>query len=111
MNSHVEIEMADDELYEGLPIPSTEKGPRSTPEGQQQTGVGTPRSADGPTLRPGADIPEPREDLGVDPSVVVGATTDSHPAAADDVDINRSGSGGTGGPGTDESDDAGGNQP
>ena len=45
---------------------------------------------------PPADGPH-HLDPRVDPSVIVGATSTSHPAAADDVDINRSGSGGTGG--------------
>jgi hypothetical protein len=31
-------------------------------------------------------------------AIVTGATTSSHPSATDDVDINRSGSGGSGGP-------------
>jgi hypothetical protein len=35
-------------------------------------------------------------------AIVTGATTSSHPSATDDVDINRSGSGGTGGPSVDE---------
>jgi hypothetical protein len=62
------------------------------------TGTGTPRSADDGLQQPGVD--KDRVDpTDVDESVIVGATTDSHPAEADDVKINRSGSGGTGGPG------------
>ncbi len=60
------------------------------PEQQQWTGTGTPRSAD--------DRPHEEDAPEVDPAVIVGATTSSHPADADEVDINRSGSGGTGGP-------------
>ncbi len=72
-------------------IPSTEDNPR-TDDALEHSGTGTPRSADDGALE-GA-----HSDGGdVDPAVVVGATTSSHPAAADDVTINRSGSGGTGG--------------
>ena len=64
----------------------------------QQTGTGSPRSAETGDLVSGeASKSEPTED-----SVVTGATTSSHPAAADDTAINRSGSGGTGGPADDE---------
>jgi hypothetical protein len=56
------------------------------------------------------DMPDDVAD--VDDAVIVGATTSSHPANANDVDINRSGSGGTGGAGNDEDDagDGGGGQ-
>ncbi len=64
----------------------------------QQTGTGTPRSAETGDLVGGeagnSDAPPD--------AVVVGATTGSHPAAPDDEQINRSGSGGTGGPADDE---------
>ena len=64
----------------------------------QQTGTGTPRSAQrGDSVGGKAGD----SDTTTDP-VVVGATTGSHPAASDDVQINRSGSGGTGGPADDE---------
>jgi hypothetical protein len=35
-------------------------------------------------------------------AIVTGGTTNSHPSASDDVEINRSGSGGTGGPAVDD---------
>jgi hypothetical protein len=79
-------------------LPSTEKGPRS-PRDQEYTGTGTSRSDD--TGRP---VPAPAT-ADVDEAIVTGATTSSHPSAADGVDINRSGSGGTGGPATDEPDE------
>jgi hypothetical protein len=78
-------------------IPSTEKGPRQ-PEHQEYTGIGTPRSADDGLPEPGA---MGDRDAPVDPAISVGATTGSHPAHADEVDINRSGSGGSGGPTSD----------
>ena len=59
--------------------------PRET-DNQSQTGAGTPRSAD--TALPQTEAP--RRDVS------------SHPADADELRINRSGSGGTGGPATDE---------
>jgi len=62
------------------------------------TGTGTPRSADTGEQMPGVDKDRSKP-TDVDDSVIVGATTDSHPAESDDVKINRSGSGGTGGPG------------
>ncbi|HEY7024626.1 MAG TPA: hypothetical protein VH371_06690 [Candidatus Limnocylindrales bacterium] len=77
----------------------------------KQTGVGTGRSADDPTLPSGGEPFGASTDSGVDPDIVVGATSGSHPAAAKGVDINRSGSGGTGGPGTDEPDSQTGSQP
>ena len=52
----------------------------------QQTGTGTPRSADEALPR----------------DVAVGGGVGSHPAEADDVNINRSGSGGSGGPATED---------
>lgn len=58
-----------------------------------QRGTGTPRSADDGRQEPGAM--SDREAV-VDPAISVGATTDSHPAEPDDLNINRSGSGGTG---------------
>jgi hypothetical protein len=66
----------------------------------EQTGTGAPRS--------GAQIPSLPEQAADyeegDDAVPTGATTGSNPAGADEVDPNRSGSGGTGGPadGTDE---------
>jgi hypothetical protein len=38
----------------------------------------------------------------VDPAVRVGSTTSSHPADADETEINRSGSGGSGGASTED---------
>ena len=35
-------------------------------------------------------------------AIVTGRTTSSHPSATDEVEINRSGSGGTGGPSVDD---------
>jgi hypothetical protein len=64
-----------------------------------QTGTGTPRSADDGLSEEGALADNSGD---VDASIVVGGTTSSHPSAADEVDINRSGSGGTGGPMTDD---------
>jgi hypothetical protein len=74
----------------------TDDNPRD-PSQQEYTGTGTPRSADDGRQEPGAvgDRSAP-----VDPAVTVGATTSSHPAEADEVDINRSGSGGSGGAAT-----------
>jgi hypothetical protein len=90
--------MSDTDDFEVPELPSTEKGPRQ-PQHQQFTGTGTPRSADDGRQEPGAlgDRTTP-----ADPAVVVGATTSSHPAAADEVQINRSGSGGTGGASTED---------
>ena len=86
-------------------LPSVEKGPR-TPDQQAWTGTGTPRSADDGFQQEGAVGDRSAND--VDPAISVGATTSSHPADADEVEINRSGSGGSGGaatsdPGTDGS--------
>ena len=66
-------------------LPSTERGPRQSDDASQ-TGTGTPRSA---------DEAHPRE-------VAVGGGVGSHPAEADEININRSGSGGSGGPATEE---------
>ena len=88
--------MSRNDDMEAPELPSTERGARA-PEHQDQTGVGTPRSDDsglhgaGLLGDTGADV---------DPAISTGATTSSHPAAADEVDINRSGGGGTGGPST-----------
>ena len=71
---------------------------------EETAGTGTPRSADNGLQEEGA-LGDRHPDI--DPAIAVGATTSSHPAAADDVDINRSGSGGTGGPATDEEEDGG----
>ena len=82
-------------------VPSTHKGPRYD-DVEEQTGTGTPRSADDGLAEPGAmgDRTAP-----VDPAVITGAETDSHPSAADEVDINRSGSGGTGGESIEDEDE------
>lgn len=74
-------------------LPSTEKGPRQS-DNESQTGTGAPRSADGFVRNKSA---EPDGDTG-------------DPAMADGLHINRSGSGGSGGPSTGE-DDAEGSTP
>ena len=64
-------------------LPSTERGPRQS-DNASQTGTGAPRSA---------DEAMPRE-------VATGGEIGSHPADADETNVNRSGSGGSGGPST-----------
>jgi hypothetical protein len=88
----------DDNDFEAPELPSLEKGPRS-PEHQEYTGTGTPRSANDGLPEQGA-IGD--RDADIDPAVAVGATTSSHPADADDININRSGSGGSGGASTND---------
>lgn len=66
-------------------IPSTHRGPRYEAV-DEQSGVGTPRSADDGLPEPGA-IGD--RDAPVDPAVVTGATTSSDRSAEDNVDINR----------------------
>ena len=63
------------------------------PEDHDLTGTGTPRSADDGLPQPGA-----QSDPDADPDVVSGMTATSQPALSDELDINRSGSGGSGGP-------------
>ncbi len=63
------------------------------PDDHDVTGTGTPRSADDGLPEQGASAT-----AGSDPAVVVGGTTSSQPAHSDEVPINRSGSGGSGGP-------------
>ena len=64
-------------------VSSTDRGPRQT-DNESQTGAGTSRSAD------------------------VGTTeSEAMPAANDELNINRSGSGGSGGPQTPEADSEG----
>jgi hypothetical protein len=79
-------------------LPSLEKGPRQ-PADQEYTGTGTSRSDDDGRQEPGAVGDRYAR---ADPAVVVGATTSSHPADADEIQINRSGSGGSGGAATDD---------
>jgi hypothetical protein len=74
-----------------------ENKPRD-PEDQEYTGAGTSRSADLPSTS------EPRPADNVDPAIVVGAHSSSHPAEADDLAVNRSGSGGSGDEQNDEPD-------
>jgi hypothetical protein len=81
-------------------LPSLEKGPRA-PDQQAWTGTGTPRSA-GDRFQESGAVGDGAIVADVDPAIAVGGTTSSHPSAADEVDINRSGSGGTGGPTTDD---------
>lgn len=79
-------------------IPSLHDNPR-TSDAEEQTGTGVPRSGEDGNVVHGAhgDRSAP-----VDPRIVTGATTSSHPSAADEVTINRSGSGGTGGAAVEE---------
>ena len=79
-------------------IPTANDNPR-TDATLEQSGTGAPRSAEDGSLVQGA---HGDRDAAVDDAVRVGATTSSHPSAADDVTINRSGSGGTGGASVDE---------
>ena len=79
-------------------IPSTERGPRQ-PDQHEWTGTGTPRSSD--TGQDPESVIGDR-DATVDPAIAVGATTSSHPADAEEVAINRSGSGGSGGAATED---------
>ena len=80
-------------------LPSVEKGPR-TPDQQAWTGTGTPRSADDGFQEESAVGDRSAHD--VDSAISVGATTSSHPADADDIEMNRSGSGGSGGAATND---------
>jgi hypothetical protein len=64
--------------------------PRET-DNESQTGTGTPRSGD--EARPGGEA--------------VSDDVTSHPADADELHVNRSGSGGTGGPSTVEGESEG----
>jgi hypothetical protein len=73
---------------------STERGPRDSGDASQ-TGTGTPRSADEALPR----------------SEAAGGDIGSHPADADDTNINRSGSGGSGGPATEDDPNAEGSTP
>lgn len=93
--------MSRDQDEYGAPpeLPSVEKGPR-TPDQQAWTGTGTPRSADDGFQQGGAVGDRSAHDI--DPAISVGATTSSHPADADEVEINRSGSGGSGGAATND---------
>lgn len=63
------------------------------PEDHDLTGTGTPRSADDGLPQPGA-----MSDSRADDAVVTGMESTSAPASSDEVTINRSGSGGSGGP-------------
>jgi hypothetical protein len=62
------------------------------PEDHDLSGTGTPRSDDRGSHAPGTESGDP-----VDPAVVTGAGGTSNPAGADGLNINRSGSGGSGG--------------
>jgi len=66
-------------------LSSVDRGPRQS-DNASQTGTGAPRSADEAL---------PREEA-------TGGNIGSHPADADETYINRSGSGGSGGPATEE---------
>ena len=76
--------------------PAGGEKPRS-PDDHDTTGTGTPRSADDGLPQPGAESGAATR-AETDPAVVTGMTSTSQPAAADEVTINRSGSGGSGGP-------------
>ncbi len=89
--------MSDEQTPE---IPSLHDNPRTDPT--EQTGTGVPRSAEDGDLVHGA---HGDSNASVDSAIVVGATTSSHPSAADEVSINRSGSGGTGGASVEEAGD------
>ena len=65
--------------------------PRS-PEDHDVTGTGSPRWADDGLPQAGAKSSQP-----ADQAVVTGMTSTSHPAESDELNINRSGSGGSGG--------------
>lgn len=71
------------------------ENPRS-PEHHDLTGTGTPRSADDGLPQPGAYAHTPE----ADESVAAGSASIADPASADEVRMNRSGSGGSGGPAT-----------
>lgn len=73
-------------------LPSTQRSPRDDAV-DEQTGTGAPRSGRGPV----SEEREPERDQSINPTVV-GGTTSSHPAETDDMAVNRSGSGGSGGP-------------
>jgi hypothetical protein len=66
--------------------------PRS-PDEHDLSGTGAPRSPDDRRAQPGAVADAP-----ADRAVTTGMRSTSQPASADEVTINRSGSGGSGGP-------------
>ena len=72
----------------------SDPGPRKPGQVEQQSGFGTPRSADDGLQEPGAFA-------GAAPDVtdeeLAGMESTSHPADADELNVNRSGSGGSGG--------------
>jgi len=74
------------------------------PEHHEYTGTGTTRSSDSSGIQ--QESASSDEDGGSS-AAVVGATTSSHPAEADGLAINRSGSGGSG----DEQNDEGSEPP
>ena len=82
-------------------LPSVERGPRQT-DNASQTGTGTPRSADDGRPEAGATPDHVTSDD--ERAALTGATTSSHPAESDDLDVNRSGSGGSGAASTSEPD-------
>ncbi len=67
------------------------------PADHDLTGTGSPRSADDGQPQPGVLA---GTDAASDPSLEAGRETTAQPAQADDLNINRSGSGGSGGPAT-----------
>jgi hypothetical protein len=79
-------------------IPSLHDNPRIT-GAEEQTGTGVPRSGERGDVVQGA---HGDRNAPVDPAILTGATTSSHPSEVDDVNINRSGSGGTGGASVEE---------
>ncbi len=67
------------------------------PADHDLTGTGSPRSADDGQPQPGVLA---GTDAAPDPSHEVGRETTAQPSQADELSINRSGSGGSGGPAT-----------
>lgn len=72
------------------------ENPRA-PRDHDLTGTGTPRSADDGQPQPGVLA---GTDAAADASQEAGRETTAQPAQADGLNINRSGSGGSGGPAT-----------
>ncbi len=80
-------------------LSSVDRGPRQS-DNASQTGTGTPRSADDGIQQQGA-TPD-REATADERAEAIAGTTSSHPAESDELNVNRSGSGGSGGASTSE---------
>ena len=76
----------------------TDRKPRDSDD-HDYTGTGTTRSADSAGVQRESSFSDDQE---ADPAVITGATTRSHPAEDPMLNINRSGSGGSGDEGNDE---------